>query len=241
MNTFDTYKFRPSALGNFISKKDGKLIGHSELDKIRIGWKEDYSSVAIEKGLYNEQDGLNILQQVFYPGHLVLKNKNKFSNEFIEGTPDAIMKSDSTVTDIKNAENKLTFSKAELSWLYEWQLKAYMWLTGMENGRLLYVLTETPEFLMLRLEQKLFYSGHFESGSDPNYILAVEQLREMHDISQLPIWKRFKYWDVKLTDLDVKVMENIVLSGREYLNASEVTETALFEKNKALLFSEMLT
>ena len=87
MNLTD-YKFRCSSLGEIISKS-GKTTQTmlSYLQRIYIeqseGIRKDINSKYFEKGLFQEEDGISMLQNTLHKNSLVLKNKERKSNDFI--------------------------------------------------------------------------------------------------------------------------------------------------------------
>src|SRR3954467_8564872 len=102
---FSNYQFRCSALGKVVSKS-GTLTDANKtyLSEVFIGEvygiRRDITSKYFEKGIYQEEDGITLLQSALYPKKLVLKNKERLRNDFIHGEHDA--KVDGIVYDIKN-------------------------------------------------------------------------------------------------------------------------------------------
>ena len=157
---FSKYKFRCSALGNIISKSGKMTQGvQTYLQEIFIeettGIRKQVSSKYFDKGNLCEQNAMQILQEALYPNSFVRAFKTKLSNDFVQGTLDVDMPD--YLYDIKNAYDRFTFGKAECSWDYEWQVKAYLWLKGKTKGRLFYTLCDMPEELIQEEEIKLFY------------------------------------------------------------------------------------
>lgn len=238
-NKFSNYLFRCSALGNIISKS-GKLTDgvKTYLQECFIGEiynvrKEAYGK-ALEKGVLCEEDGISMLQNI-YPGQLLLKNKEEKKNDYIKGSCDVFK--NGIVHDIKNAYTLFTFGKAELSWLYEWQVKGYAMLWNTKKGMLFYCLNDMPEQMLIEEERLLFYKNKwaFTTMEDENYLKACEELRNAHKYGSMNLWERFKTWEVTLSDEDIEVIKNAVVVARKYLNELWEEHQAMIAKNKSLL------
>lgn len=238
-NKFSNYKFRCSALGNIISKS-GKLtdgvktyVQECFIGEIYGVRKEAYGK-ALEKGVLCEEDGISMLQNI-YPGQLLIKNKEEKSNEFIKGSCDVFK--NSIVHDIKNAYTLFTFGKADLSWLYEWQVKGYAMLWKVKAGRLFYCLNNMPEQMLLEEERLLFYKNKwaFVSTEDENYLKACEELRAAHTYEFMPVYERFKVWDIDFTDKDADIIKSSVEMARLYMSELWESHREMIGKNKLLL------
>lgn len=218
---FDTYKFRCSAIGKIVPKPKGRGGELTYIKECFIGEmhdiRKDISSKYFDKGNLCEQDAMQILQDALYPKSFVKSFKKHVSNDFIQGTPDVVMSD--YLYDIKNAYDRFTFANAEKTWEYEWQIKAYLWLTGKTKGRLFYTLTNMPEELIQDEERKLFYSHRpkFISTEQKEYLEACEELRKKLDFTKMAIHERFKLWEIELTDSDIETMKTAVINGRNHM------------------------
>lgn len=95
-----------------------------------------------DKGIQGEERNMTLYSNV--NDTLFLKNKQRFSNEYITGEPDNLQKK---VRDLKTSWDYETFpfyDTAIPSSDYEWQLQGYMELTGIESAELIYGLIDTP-------------------------------------------------------------------------------------------------
>lgn len=235
---FDNYKFRCSDLGKIVSKS-GKLTDgiKTYLQEIFIqeteGVRKEISSKYFEKGLFEEETGITLLQNTLHQKGLVLKNRERKSNDYIHGECDCFVKG--TIYDIKNAWDRFTFGKAELTHNYEWQIRGYMILWNADGGRLFYCLNNTPEHLLCEEERKLFYREHFVSFEDKDYLSLCDELRKAHNYDDKPLHERFKVWDVELTAENIEQIEDSVIAARKYLNELAEEQQASFEKNLRLM------
>lgn len=233
---FESYHFRCSALGNIVTKS-GKLTDGAQtyLKEVFIGElygvrKEAYGK-ALEKGVACEQDGLKMLNEALYPGRYVKKITEPTQNEYIKGTPDAIV--DEIVYDVKNALDRFTFGKAELSWLYEMQVKGYLMLYGKKHGRIFYCLNNMPDHMVAEEERKMFYTlRKWTTMEAPEYLKACEELRAAHNYDAMPLHARFKVFDVEYTKEDEVRIVSCVEQARRYLKL-------LWEEHKSMLTSNL--
>lgn len=236
---FDNFLFRCSALGNIVSKS-GKLTDHNKtyLQECFIGEvegvrKEAYGK-ALDKGTLCEEDGITMLQHI-YPNQLLVKNKVRKENGYIKGEADVYK--NKIIHDIKNAYDRFTFGKASLTWEYQWQVKGYCWLWGTDKGMLFYCLNNLPEGMLIAEERSLFYknSGKYLTMESPEYIEDVKKLRAAHNYDNMPIWERFKTWDIKFTSEDEETMKAAVEAGRNHMNLLWQERQEQITKNKKLM------
>ena len=199
------------------------------------GIHKDIYSKTFDKGKHNEQDGITILQKALYPGRLLLKNKERKTDDYFNGEADVIV--DDIIYDVKNAYSLYTFEKAELSSDYYYQLLAYCMLYVKTKARLFYVLTDTPEHLLISEERKIFYSNSFADQFDDEYIEMCENMRMMHVFGDKPIEERFKMWDVELTEDLRTAMLTKLDKCREYLVKLDKERTHGIERNRELIKS----
>lgn len=239
MTNFDNYKFRCSALGNIVTKS-GKLTDGAitYLTEVFIGEiygvrKEAYGK-ALDKGVACEQDGFKLLTSTLYPEKFIKKIVGHSENEYIRGTADCIP--DEIIYDIKNAYDRFTFGKADLTHLYEWQLRGYMFLYDKPIGRLFYCLNNMPDYMISEEEKSMFYKQRkWISFDDPDYIKACDELRLAHNYDNMPIEARFKIWQVERSkEHDDKII-SCVKQAREYLNKLLKEHNDLLDFNRQLI------
>lgn len=139
-----------STLGDLIKKRDQKPTlsngAKSYLDEIFqevvFGRSHEIKSQYLDKGKSVEEISFSLYTDVC--GLFLVKNEERFNNEWITGEPDNIQQ---IVRDIKSSWDFSTFpmNETELTnMLYYWQLMGYMWLTGLEKAELIYCLVDTP-------------------------------------------------------------------------------------------------
>lgn len=241
MKRFDNYLFRASSIGNIISKS-GNITDSimTYLNDIFIGEifgvkKEAYGK-ALEKGITCEQDGFKMLNDIFYPNLFVKKEKEPVYNEYCKGTADTIP--DEYVNDIKNAYDLYSFHKAELTWVYEWQLRTYMMLYNKQKARLFYCLNNMPEYMILEEQRRMFYTQKKWATMENNeFIEACEKLAEAHNYDKFPIEQKFKFWEIDRDFEKEKIIKESVLRSRYILNDMYSKYLILIEKNKEIINS----
>lgn len=228
--------FRCSQLGKLMTepktkadKLEGKLseTTKSYIEDIWLRNEFDYNDVVLTdemlKGLLCEQDAMQLVQDVANDGIFREKYKGgQLSNEWIVGNPDIVIYDKSNqaiiVEDTKCSFTIKTFFNAELSKLYEWQLRGYMWLTGAKMAHLRYALVDTPLEIIQELQKKAF----FKFGCDENnkdYIRFCDQIEKNHTFSHIPAEKRLKTFTI---EHDASKIEDLVVQlnkCKDYYNS----------------------
>jgi len=177
------------------------------------GVRQEINSKYIDKG--NEVEDLSIeLAGVYLDQDDLFKNDEYFENDFICGTPDVL--TDNVLVDVKSSWSAATFPffDTELkNSTYEWQMKAYMWLTGKTESWLVYCLVPTPNDLILDEMRRVSWKKG-ELG-DVSIETEVEVLKYF-DISNIPTEKRVKAFNVKLLPEDLVLMKEKIILARKY-------------------------
>lgn len=126
----------------------------------------------LEKGTMSEEDALELLSVIDGEPHW--KNDQQFDNEFIQGCPDNI--EEVIGRDTKCNYDMDTYDKAELTKLYEYQLKGYGWLTGIIDWELCYCLVNTPYHQLKTAEKSLYFAMGQPADDEPRWVEAMCQL-----------------------------------------------------------------
>lgn len=208
-------------LGDLINKRDAK----PELSKTTkkylkdvwisevYGRERDTSSQYTEKGLYCEEDGLNLAMDHY--DTLLVKNKVELSNEFIKGTPDCLLKD--KVLDIKNSWNIFTFSESDGSNKnYQYQGLGYMALTGRKKFDLVYCLCNAPEYMIVQEKSRRMW----KIPNDPEAIAEMEaEVEKDMTFDDIPEKKRIKVFSFDYNEEDMKRVYARIIEAREYLQS----------------------
>ena len=179
------------------------------------GIKQEINNKYIDKG--NEVESLSIkLAELTTDLGELYKNDEYFENDFVCGTPDVI--TDTHIIDVKSSWSASTFPFFEekiTNINYEWQLKAYMWLTNIHKSYLSYCLVTTPEILIQdEIKRVSWKRGEIEISEE-----TEEEVREFHNLDKIPIHERVKSFEVKLTGEDIMKMKEKITLAREYYNS----------------------
>lgn len=134
----------------------------------------------------------------------LVKNEEFYYNNYAHGTPDVLVGND-LVVDIKSPWSLDTFNKYAThspteerpcpNASYFWQLQAYMLLTGRQQAELAYVLKNTPQHLLDRMNQPFI-----------DYEAVI------------PLEKRVKIFGVKRSNSHISRIEERVDECRDYLD-----------------------
>lgn len=224
--------FRCSSLGYIMTEPKRKADVLSETCKghladlfisAKYGRKSDITSRYLEKGLAVEEDSLTLYSRV--KRKLYVKNEERFTNNYISGTPDIILVDGAMPTeiiDIKSSWDIHSFYRAKsksLSDMYYWQLMGYMALTGATVGRIAYCLVNTPERFIEAEKRSLWYKMGQPSGDNQEWIEASQEIDRNMVYDDIPMKERV--YDEFVVTADEDEIERIykrVADCREWMN-----------------------
>lgn len=237
---FDNYTFRASGLGNIISKS-GKLTQGVQSHLLELFVEKTYktrkeiTSKYFEKGVLNEIDAIALINRTLHPNLFLSKNHNRFQNDFVQGEID--LETKEIVYDAKNAWDQFTFEKSELSWIYEWQLRAYMWLWNKPKARLFYCLTDMPDHLIENEAKRYWYREKLDIHNPEGleYEDVYMAFSQKYDFSHLSDEERFKVWEINHDEKDVERMKDSVNDARNYLNQLDDERNERISKNRVMM------
>lgn len=254
---FSNYKFRCSSLGRLLTEprlKADKDAGNlSEGCKTYLkqlhceelfGRSEEIKSKYLDKGIQNEEKSFSLYSELTKDYSGSYKNTKTFENEFIKGTPDNCK---DKILDIKSSWSQKTFPMYENQIEnkdYIAQLQGYMALTGLDNAKLVYCLTDTPTKLindeLMRLHWKLDImdgNGNIRENSIElvvelikNMIFSENGLKDFCDenpsvklewftkFEEIPLQFRVKIFDLQRNDAMIDFIYSKVKKAREYMN-----------------------
>lgn len=162
------HKFRASSLGDIMtaprSKDETLSVGAKTcIEKLAkqfvYGYDEVISSKYTDKGLQVEDQSIELYNAVFFTNYK--KNTERKTNDWITGECDII--TPAKITDIKSSWSLATFPATVLAGrdkVYEWQLRAYMWLWDVDESEIAYCLVNTPDELIGYEPQELHFVDH---------------------------------------------------------------------------------
>jgi len=186
------------------------------------GFYEELNNKEVLKGLYNEDDGLGLVS--FVENEFYVKNTERITKENITGECDinVVLNGIRVIKDIKSSWSPKTFMNGELTPIYEWQGRAYMYLYDAEEFHLHYTLTDCPPHLYENEIWKLKNRYGIIDTEDESVKPLFEQLKRNLIFSDNPTYtkeERVKTFKIK-RDLE---KENLMLSkiplAIEYYNS----------------------
>ena len=232
----NSIKIRASQLGLFMSKS-GKLTQTGKTEALKLWLKQQYGydefivTQAMTKGVELEQDAIDLVHSILggeprlssYARTLACGGKKYtndqkavsfgYYNDYLTGSPDVILSD--AIEDIKVSMNLRTFYEAEMTDVYEWQLRAYMWLTGRKTARLIYVAMPDPDWMVVSKLNSLQYSVR-----DPELLPHYEDLvrHNAKCVLSMPTEKRIKVFTIEHDDSKIEQIVSMIDQVREYMN-----------------------
>lgn len=218
------FKMRCSALGALFTEPRSKSETISATLKTHLnnwylekeyGVRTDMTSRYTDKGIQLEDEAIREYNKLFKTNHV--KNDEYFEDDFIQGTPDIV--SDDEVLDIKCSFSLSSFPALETKCpnkAYDYQLQGYMRLTGKSKAKLVYVLLDTPEDIIVREAKSIMYK---EKLPEDFLDILIEEVRESQTYSHIPIEKRIKIFEVDRNEDIIKAIDDKVANAREYLKS----------------------
>ncbi|MCT4261587.1 hypothetical protein HZP32_05615 [Elizabethkingia anophelis] len=214
-------------LGDLLKKKnakpelsDGAKTYLKEIYKdIVFGRSKDIQSKYLIKGLSVEQANIDQYNEV--RGLFLMKNEERFENDYFTGEPDII--EDGIVYDFKSSWDYSTFPLFEEDVPnedYEYQLQAYMDLLGLNAAKLVYGLVDTPDELILDEKRKTGWKLGFVDGLPEELEAEISHNMTYEDI---PKQARIKEFDVVRCDKTIALMKTMIDQARSYLNSLTIT------------------
>lgn len=190
------------------SKDSGELSATAKTHLIetyinhKYGRRKEIETKQMAKGKKAELDSLMLLSKTL--GHFFDKNEETIENDYIIGTPDTFigesLHSAQAIIDVKTSWDIFTFlnnldNKLDNSYYY--QLQAYMWLTGAEQGYVAFCLVDMPEDMLNDEKQRLLYKTMAISDESPEFKAEWSNKRPQFIYSDIPESERILIFPVK--------------------------------------------
>jgi len=158
------FKINASSCGKIMGikglGKTGQTLVNEKVVENIFERKKEFSNKFTNKGNIVENGSITFISEALeYKG--LQKNEEHFSNDFMKGTPDIILKD--KIIDVKNSWDCFTFpffNKEVPSKDYYWQAQVYMDLLDIDSYELIYILMDTPRhlaFFMALLSKSFAY------------------------------------------------------------------------------------
>ena len=195
-------------LAKLIHKRDNSVLPDGAktyckewvLEKV-FGRKKSFSGKQTEKGTIVEQDGIDFLAGIEEIATDSKKYGKRITNDpDIEGEPDVV--NTDTVIDIKSPWDLFTmpyFEDTCPTKAYEWQLQGYMAILNKSKAELIYVLCDTPEYL---IDKEIYFKVKNLEAAQGGYVSQedvariTDNTRRLHifgDIAPENRFKRYKF------------------------------------------------
>lgn len=187
----------------------------------KFGIKKEFWSKETDKGNECEDESINLFAKtsgIFG----IKKNLETFENEFFIGTPDII--TNDSVIDIKTSYSGLTFPWFEKdfpTFAYYYQVQAYLYLTGRQNGFVAYCLTNSDE---LAIQDEIRREAWRQKIIDPTdeQLDAIEtKVYSQMTFDQIPDELRVKVYTIERNETVIKKMIERVKLCRVYYSELE--------------------
>lgn len=181
--------------------------------------KKEFTSKQTEKGNLVELDSFPRIA-----AHLKLesfdKNDEFFENDFMHGTPDIVL--EEPVIDAKNSWDCFSFPLFDDEVPYDenyWQGQVYMELTGKKEALFVYVLSDTPEKLIINEAKSYCYRNGFEMSPE-----WVDEFRERMTYPTIDEKYKIKVFKVERNDADINAIAERVKMCRAYIATLEKSQ-----------------
>ncbi len=164
--------------------------------------QKEFSNKFTEKGNIMEDTSLDFIAKMLDLG-MIIKNEQYFENDFMQGTPDAILPD--MIIDVKNSWDCFTFPLFDTEIennSYFYQLQGYMHLTDKKSAKLIYCITDTPENLIERECKYWCLKNGYEMDID-----IYNQFYEKMTYSDIEDRFKIKIFDI---DYDKTVIDSII-------------------------------
>jgi hypothetical protein len=214
-------KIRCSAIGKLMTSPRSKGEQLSETAKTYIqdyfkekelGISKEFWSRYTDKGLQMEDEAIYFASEAL-GWSFVVKNTNRFENDYITGEPDVITKD--LLADIKCSWDGNTFPMFDTELKnkdYYWQLQGYMWLTGLERAELVYCLMNTPHAIV----EDEVRRAHWKAGLIDEDLDLRQAVQSQHTFDHLPNKLRVKRFIVEKDEQAIESIKEKVEIAREY-------------------------
>lgn len=187
----------------------------------KYGRKKDFSNRYTEKGLYNESKSLEIYNRVTLSDYV--SPFKYYEDDFFCGTPDSNVIKETGI-DIKSSYDIFTFFNSVndvLSKAYECQNQIYMHLTGAKKWKTVFVLENSPEFIIEREKRFLlnkFNADNMQEEQIELYHKMCENIDKNHNYDDIPESERSFEFEVEYDAEIIEKMKTKVELCRNILN-----------------------
>lgn len=199
----------------YMLHKYGKeTVGGSERSKYTI------------KGRSVEEESIAMLSRI--DNSLYSKNEDRYTNEYLTGEPDIIVKDESglpiKIIDIKSSwdgASLLSNIGKPLNNLYYWQVHGYMALTGAKEAEVTYCLVNMPEEIINGEKNRIFRAMNPATEENLDYKKVVDRLVNNMTFDEIPIRERIVRFAVPRDETIIQNIYDRVEQCRAWLTEFE--------------------
>lgn len=213
----EEFKIRASACGNIMGVrglgKTGETYCKDWLKGKVYNRVREIDNKYTQKGNEVEDNSIDFICEQLDLG-FVLKNERFYSNDFCQGTPDIVLPE--LIIDVKNSWDTHTFPLFERELPnkdYYYQAQVYMELVGVENYKVVYVLSDTPEHLI----EKEAYWYCKNNGYDELDLDILDEFTRKMTYSDIPDHLKLKVFDIQRNQKDIDLIKERVNECRDYI------------------------
>ena len=173
-----------------VSKRDAppKLskTAEAEVEKVwrfhEKGFVDELNTKQVEKGTLQEEDSIELLSDI--DGVFYVKNVERIKKNNISGECDIEYdgRGYKLIIDVKSCWDARTFMNNGLSKMYEYQLRAYMYLYDAHEAELVYTLVDTPKHLIEKEKRQLFFKYKSDDMSEEELTELEMKLQPLYEI-----------------------------------------------------------
>lgn len=211
--------FRCSSLGYIMTESRTKSEPLSETCKnhlvdvfisYRYNRRQDIQTRYTIKGTMVEEDSMTLYSR--YKRKMYRKNQERFSNDYIAGTPDIVVVDGAApelIIDIKSSWDIFTFMRnkhKDLNKQYYWQMQGYMALTGAKSAVLAYCLSNTPDQLIEGQKRTLWYQMGQPPQDSDLWLDAEAEINRMAIYDDIDISERIIEINIERNDSDIEAL-----------------------------------
>jgi hypothetical protein len=187
----------------------------------KYGRKKDIQTKQMKKGIEVEQESIDLLSM--YLKMPFNKNEQRFTNDFISGSPDII--DNDRIIDIKSSYDLWTFIgniPDKLDSLYYAQLQSYMWLTNATKGMIAYCLCNTPDSIIEQEKYYLLKKMDVISEESPEFLKESLKLEFNMKFDDIDIKERVLLFNINRDEDFILKIQQKVEAARKFLSEIEL-------------------
>lgn len=156
--------------------------------KYEKGFEEEVTDKKLRKGIQAEEDAINLIS--FVDGVMYIKNETRVKQNNLSGECDVVTEFKNmpivdseeeetidalVIDDTKCSWNPRTFMNAELTTIYEWQGRAYLYLYNADIFRLRHCLVDCPPDVLQEEYKRFCFQHNIIDDALPIYKDLIDQ------------------------------------------------------------------